>query len=292
MKPSDPTAAKLLRWYPRAWRERYGEEFLAMVEDTLDGGHPTWRLRVSVARAGLRERGHRARLTGQKTLLRSLNRGWGTFLVAGFAFSILPDDFRASPSPARAWKATAVLDAVVALAVFGGAAILAGGLLALPAFGRFLRTGGWPQIRRRVAWTAATTAPAGGGLAALILVSGTETYDRVNGSWAYSLGLAVTTLLLAVTLGLWASAATTTAKRLGLSPRVRAAEKVLATVAAAAMSATVYVNSIWLSAVQGSASWLFFGLGGLAVLAASTTFRLRLAVRRGRRLRTKAARGR
>jgi hypothetical protein len=24
MKPSDPDAAKLLRWYPRPWRERYG----------------------------------------------------------------------------------------------------------------------------------------------------------------------------------------------------------------------------------------------------------------------------
>ena len=37
MKPSDPTPRKLLRWYPRAWRERYGEEFLAMIEDSLDG---------------------------------------------------------------------------------------------------------------------------------------------------------------------------------------------------------------------------------------------------------------
>ena len=50
MKPADPDAAKLLRWYPRAWRERYGEEFLAMVEDSLDGRRPTWRLRLGVAR--------------------------------------------------------------------------------------------------------------------------------------------------------------------------------------------------------------------------------------------------
>jgi hypothetical protein len=41
MKRSDP--AKLLRWYPRTWRERYGEEFLAMVEDSLDGRRPGWR---------------------------------------------------------------------------------------------------------------------------------------------------------------------------------------------------------------------------------------------------------
>lgn len=133
---------------------------------------------------------------------------------------------------------------------------------------------------------------AGGGLAALILVPGTETYDQVNGSWAYGLGLAVSTLLLAVALGLWTSAATATARRLGLSSTVRAAEKVLAVVATAAISAAVYVNSIWISAIEGSATWLFFGLAGLAVLAASTTFRLRLAVRRGRRLRARAARGR
>ncbi len=51
MKPADAAARKLLRWYPRAWRERYGEEFLAMVEDSLAGGRPTWRLRLGVARA-------------------------------------------------------------------------------------------------------------------------------------------------------------------------------------------------------------------------------------------------
>jgi hypothetical protein len=56
MKP-----ARLLRWYPRAWRERYGEELLALIQDTLDEGRPTWRLRFSVAWGGLRERGHQTR---------------------------------------------------------------------------------------------------------------------------------------------------------------------------------------------------------------------------------------
>ncbi len=51
MKPADPDAAKLLRWYPRPWRERYGEEFLAMVEDSLDGERPGLRFRLGVARA-------------------------------------------------------------------------------------------------------------------------------------------------------------------------------------------------------------------------------------------------
>ena len=59
MKP-----ANLLRWYPRAWRERYGEELLALVQDTLDEGRPTWRLRLGVVGGGLRERGHQAARAG------------------------------------------------------------------------------------------------------------------------------------------------------------------------------------------------------------------------------------
>lgn len=35
MKP-----ASLLRWYPRAWRERYGEEMLALIQDDLEEGRP------------------------------------------------------------------------------------------------------------------------------------------------------------------------------------------------------------------------------------------------------------
>ena len=152
MKPSDANTAKLLRWYPRAWRERYGEEFLAMIEDGLDGRRPGWRLLLSVVWAGLRERGHQVRLASQRGVparARRRRTGMGDVFGGGIRLSVLPDDFRASPSPARAWRATVVLDAVIALAVLGGVAVLAGVLLALPTFARSLRADGWPQIRRR-----------------------------------------------------------------------------------------------------------------------------------------------
>jgi hypothetical protein len=58
------------RWYPRAWRERYGEELLALIQDTLDEGRPTWRLRLSVARGGLRERAHQAGHPSKATIKR------------------------------------------------------------------------------------------------------------------------------------------------------------------------------------------------------------------------------
>jgi hypothetical protein len=118
-QPADPAVGRLLRWYPRAWRERYGEEFLAMVEDSLDGRRPTWRLRLSLARAGLRERGHQARRAGQRAappVLRALTGRWWTFFVAGYVFAVLPFEFKSSSGPALRWPATAALDALVAVA--------------------------------------------------------------------------------------------------------------------------------------------------------------------------------
>jgi hypothetical protein len=72
--PGVPRHGQLLRWYPRAWRERYGEEFLALVEDTLAGDRPGWRLRLAVAWSGLRERGHAARLAGGLAAIPALVR--------------------------------------------------------------------------------------------------------------------------------------------------------------------------------------------------------------------------
>lgn len=77
--PGDQRLRQLLRWYPRDWRERYGEEFLTLVEDTLDGRRPGWRLRLGVARAGLRERGHVLSGPAGK---RALSR-WVTLLMTG-----------------------------------------------------------------------------------------------------------------------------------------------------------------------------------------------------------------
>jgi hypothetical protein len=47
---------RVLRWYPAAWRRRYGDELIAMVEDTygeVDLAAGVW---MSLIRSGLRER--------------------------------------------------------------------------------------------------------------------------------------------------------------------------------------------------------------------------------------------
>jgi hypothetical protein len=295
MKPSDSGTAKLLRWYPRAWRERYGEEFLAMVEDSLDGRRPGWRLRLSVVWAGLRERGHRVRLAGQRAappVLRGLTGRWWTFFVAGYVFAILPYELKAPSGAVQGWRATAALGALAGVAVLAGVGVLASGLLALPAFGRFLRAGGWRQIERRVAWAAGVTAAAGGGLAALVLVQGSLTYDQLSGSGIFFLGAVGAGLLLTAAFGLWANAAKATARHLDLPVRVRAGEMLLAAVTATAVLAMLPFTLILTSAAQSSFSSLLLGVVALATQSVVATSRISRAIRQGRRLRARAARAR
>ena len=95
MKP-----ARLLRWYPRAWREQYGEELLALIQDTLDEGGPTWRLRLGVAWGGLRERVHQAGQAAKAAIERptAVSR-WLTIFVAGSVLGLAPQWFKTSPPP-------------------------------------------------------------------------------------------------------------------------------------------------------------------------------------------------
>jgi hypothetical protein len=292
----DPALARLLRWYPRAWRERYGDEFLAMVKDDLDGGAPTRRLRLSVAWAGLRERGHQVRRTGKAANRRLITAGSRTTLslrgsIVAFIVAVLPLNLRSSPPAAWRWQATGALDTELGFVALGGVAILASALLAVPAFSRFLRAGGWPRIRRRVGWAVAATMAAAGALSWVALATAAESFDQLNLSLDYLLGVAVTGLLLAMTLGLWTSAANRTARHLERSRRVRAAEKILVAIGAAAVSIVLAASFCFTAAIQPSAPIAVLGIAGIAPLAYLTISNLRCAIRTSKRLWSAPGRG-
>jgi hypothetical protein len=59
MNPRD--AKRVLRWYPAAWRRRYGEELIAMLDDTYGEGQLGFGVRMSLVRSGLMERIHMLR---------------------------------------------------------------------------------------------------------------------------------------------------------------------------------------------------------------------------------------
>ena len=49
-------ARRLLRWYPRDWRRRYGDELVALLEDMFGDEPLSVRCRMSLCRAGTIER--------------------------------------------------------------------------------------------------------------------------------------------------------------------------------------------------------------------------------------------
>jgi len=285
MKP-----ARLLRWYPRAWRERYGEELLALIQDTLDEGQPTWRLRLGVAWGGLRERGHQAG-HASKTAVKRTADSWARplILVVGLAVVSIAWNLKAPLPPARAWQAATALDALAGIMAFTSICVLAGALVAVPAFVAFLRGGGWPKIRRRVAWAAGATLAAGGGLAWLVLGLRSVSFAQMNRSPAYVTGVFAEALALVVALGLWASAAHATAKHLKLAPRTRAAQLLLAAVTVIAALTIVPANIMWTAAIQSSLAWLAVGVANLALVGVVAPRMIGRALRRGRRLRAAAS---
>jgi hypothetical protein len=282
MKP-----ASLLRWYPRAWRERYGEELLALIQDNLAEGRRAWRLQLSVIWGGLGERGRQARHAATAVFKRpDRSDKEGTILAAGLICGFGLGGFPSPSSATRAWQVVA-LDAVLAAVALTGALVLAGGLAALPALVRFLRAGGWPKIRRRVGWAAGATAAAAGGL---VLVSDSDWPAQRNVSWTLLAGLLVTGLAMAGAIGLWSATATASARHLTLTPRVRAAQLVLGAVLPTAVRAMVATFALWWAAMHPSSiTLLVLGLVNAAMVIVLAPGRIGRAVRLGRRLRSAAS---
>jgi hypothetical protein len=249
-RPDGQPLRKLLRWYPRAWRERYGEEFLALVEDALDGRGPGWRLRLGVARSGLRERGHQARLTGRRMLPR-LARDPGLAAIAGgYLIAIVAHVLGTSSGR----QADVILGALIALASLAGLAQLAGALAALPALVRLVRADRRPKPGRRLAGpavaTVATVATAAA-LAWLTFWSGTSSLTPLSTSPTCMAGLIGTVVALAVALRQWADVA----RRLELAPLLRAVESGLGTVAVPVIIVLMCASVVWYSVLGFAGFW-------------------------------------
>jgi len=284
-KPANPRLAGLLRWYPRAWRERYGDEFLALVEDTLDGRRPGWRLRLGVIRAGLRERWRvLSGPTGKRVL-----RQWSMFVLGGGLLAGSIDDAGGHPNVAGTWQAVAALTVLAVLAGVTGAAIVAGGAVAWPSFVSFLQAGDWPAVRRRIIWAAVATVAAAGALAWLVVLQASMTPGQLSKSQAYGNVLITSAPLFVIAIGLWAMAASAVAEHLDLAPRARAAETLLAAIISAGVLTMAPVQITWLGVITSSPLWLANGLALLAASFIATPGMLTRARRRARRQRRGAA---
>jgi len=266
-RPGD--ADRLLRWYPAPWRARYGDELAALVEDELAGGRPGLRLRLSLAHGGLLERARGAAVVGDSRPADERVRAgallvlvaWAAADLAGGAFAKTSEHFGASGTSAALGPARTAHAVVVACGIAGGLVLLTGALVALGAVPGFTRVGGWRAVRGPLVRAAVMTALTAGAVVPLSVWAHHLGVAQRNGAdLAYGLAFLAWAAMVAATVGLWAAAVVSVARRLELGPRALAVEAVLALVGAAALAVLTAAVGTWWVAMASAAPW-YLGAG-------------------------------
>ncbi len=270
MSGADDSSAdrRILRWYPARWRDRYGDELLALVEDETGGSPPGPKMRVEIACAGLRQRARDAALVGH-TRSRSEQMwtgaltvlvGWAAFMLGGASFQRQSEHFVGGvPASARAVPVGA-FDTIRVLALLGGSIVVLGALATLPAFIQMVRRGGWRDLRRSVAWVAGTSAVCIGSLVGLAAwAHSLDSATRNGGSIAYSLAFVAFGLVAAVTLGAWTALAVVAARKLEVRTWLLYIESVLALCLALVMTLLLAATALWWESMAKSAAWVIAG---------------------------------
>lgn len=269
----------LLRWYPMAWRARYGEELIALVEDQVGDARVPMRLRVSLAVAGVRERAYQAGIVGEATPEVRRRSGslmvlvaWAAMTVAGAVVAKTSEHFAAAMTPASRAGAQRAYDVVAGAGVAGMVLVLIGALVVLPSLARAVSHGAWRHLRRAVvvagvAWgvTAATTFSASA-WGHHLRVAARNGADPRYTALAVILGL-----LVVVSITASCVAVVKVVTTIELSPRVLRAESVLAAGVAVSALAVTSGTFAWWREMSVHASWFLQGAPrGVAASAWST----------------------
>jgi hypothetical protein len=244
-----------LRWYPQSWRARYADELVALLDEEY-GDTPPVKVRLSLITGGLRQRARQSGLSGDSAPAADGVRAgalvvlaaWTAFVIAGASFAKFSEHFdEALPHNTGAHRVPDLAFTVVQTAA-GVASILvcAGALVALPAFVRFLRAGGWASIRthflRALACTMFTVVAT---VPLLIWAHHLSTHQRNDGLHLYGTWFLIWAVLVALTLSLWTVAAVAATKRIELPTTILTAEAVLAATIAGAMMIIVGATAVW-----------------------------------------------
>ena len=260
--------SRLLAWYPPAWRERYGEEFVAMMEDELDSRPATIAYRVSVAWSGLHERGHGVGLLGDSVVPAQQARAgsllvlcsWTAFVLAGARYSQLSEHFARAMPVGTGSLAQLSFDGVVVLAVAGAVAVATGAAVALPSFTRFLKNGGWTRLRRKVTVAVGLSVLLVALVVPFLIWAHRLSWVQRNGAnGAYSGTFVGLALLAAGVLAQWTAVGVTAARHVEFGSRVLRVEATLAVVLATVMAAITGATAIWWGSVGREAPWFLQG---------------------------------
>ncbi|HLK42173.1 MAG TPA: hypothetical protein VKV34_02440 [Thermoleophilia bacterium] len=247
---------RLLRWYPEAWRARYGDELIAFMEDTYGDRRPPLRARLGIVRAGIAERltsfgfgsnvDPATRTRGGALLVLC---GWACFVVAGLGFAKFTEYWDNATPPGQRRLPEDAFNLIVGAAIVAAILLAAAAVAVVPALMRHLRDGGWRAIRRPVERAAAVSIFTGVWGAGVVLVAHRLTPAQRNGQApGYGIFALMLLLLVVTTIALWVTAAIATAPHVELAPRLLAAEGAIALAMSVAMTAILSGTVVWWAA--------------------------------------------
>jgi hypothetical protein len=262
---------ELLRWYPTSWRARYEDEFVVFLEDGLQDAPLTWRFRLSVVIAGIRERGFGSGAIGSRSSLSTQRRtgslivlvAWSIMMIGGAALVKTAEHFPAAlPANSRvvaqfAYNATAVAG------VAGTLLVIAGAVIAIPGFVRFLRATRWSEVHRAFWISVIATATLAVVTFGLSLWAHQLTSAQRNGSDdVYSAVFLALVLVVVVTIGLWARTGVAVASRIDFTPRELRWESVVAIGVSLTSIAVIACASLWWIQMGLHAPWFLQATSG------------------------------
>jgi hypothetical protein len=277
------TSSRLLRLYPRAWRQRYGEELEGLIVEVSGGGRVPWRTRLDIALAGGRERLRAAGLGPErpaderiKASLLAVLCAWALFVVGGLIVQKFSEHWQSATPPGDRPLPSAAFAVLVIAAACGTAMVLAGSAATVPSLVAFLRAGGWPAVRRRCRDAVLTTVlslAAGAGLVAW--ASTLDPAQREGGNVTYGIAAVATGLLACACLAAWTAAAVAIGCRLRLPARALRLQSLLSAGVVATMAAISAATIVWWASLAGSPESF---LSGSSPAAADSTVPAQLAL--------------
>ena len=249
-----PHAKLPIVWYPAGWRDRYGDELLAMIEDTSPDERG-WRLHLSLAWSGARERLRELGLDGRDAPEHERHRvgprivlcAWAMCVFAGLCFAKLTEHWQdAGPVVQRSAGAIDSYRLLIALAVAGSALVAVAGMLLIPSLVAAIRRDGMGLVRdvlgAPIAWGVALVAATG---CLVLWAQHLSTVQRNGGSWPYLLAYALWASLVAGTIAVAVRTALRVERHLDIPAPIVEAEVVLAAAVAVALAGIAASAGTW-----------------------------------------------
>ncbi len=243
----------LLRWYPPAWRDRYGDELVVLMEDTYGVDKPPFRARLGLMWSGsiehVREIGFGAGpAPGDQVRAGCLLVlwAWALFVVAGSGFAKFAEHWDGVTPPGDRGLPAMAYDVVQWSAGIGALFVAVAVVAGLPSLVRLVGDGDWVRVRRPVGRAAAAAS------VTLLLSIGVviwghqmDAQQRNGGSVPYEVLFIVWALMLTATIVTSTGAAVGVARRVDVRRRVLQLQGALALLLALAMILIVCGMLAW-----------------------------------------------